>query len=104
MANFTVVNLGMFLRGLGGGIHWVFITQLLLQKIPDQVRGRVFSTEFAFVMLGSAIGAGWTGAMLDGFSLSATIWLMICFSFLPLGVWSWWTWRRNWMEKQVAVS
>jgi hypothetical protein len=94
----------MFLRGLGGGIHWVFTTQLLLQKIPDQVRGRVFATEFAFVMLSSAIGAAWTGAMLDSISLSGTVWLMLWLSFLPLGIWAWWTWRRSWLEKQIAVS
>jgi MFS family permease len=104
MVNFTIVSLGMFLRGLGGGIHWVFTTQLLLQKIPDQVRGRVFATEFAFVMLSSAIGAAWTGAMLDGISLSGTVWLMLWLSFLPLGIWAWWTWRRSWLEKQIAVS
>jgi MFS family permease len=104
LASFTIVNVGMFLRGLGGGIHWVFTTQLLLQRIPDQVRGRVFATEMAFLLLCSAIGAAWTGAMLDGVNLSMTVWLMIALSFLPLALWSWWTWRQGWLAKQVVVG
>jgi MFS family permease len=62
LANFPVVLAGTALRGVGAGVNWVFSTQLLLQTLPDHMRGRVFSTEFAFLTLMNATGAtlgGW---------------------------------------------
>ena len=40
--NFETVLLGTLLRAVGGGIIWVFSTQLLLHLVPNHVRGRVF--------------------------------------------------------------
>jgi len=62
LTSFPMVLFGTFLRGAGGGIIWVFSTQLLMQLVPNQVRGRVFSTEFAIFILTSAIGASVVGA------------------------------------------
>ena len=95
LADFYSVNLGMFLRGFGGGVVWVFATQLLLQKVPATVRGRVFATEFAIFALASAIGAAWTGFALDRLGISATLWLMFWLNFIPGAVWAWWTMRRK---------
>ncbi len=95
LADFYSVNLGMFLRGFGGGVVWVFATQLLLQNVPAAVRGRVFATEFALFALASAIGAAWTGLALDNLGISATLWLMFWLNFIPAGIWLWWTLRRN---------
>jgi len=94
LADFYSVNLGMFLRGFGGGVVWVFATQLLLQKLPANVRGRVFATEFAIFALASAIGAAWTGFALDRLGISATLWLMFWLNFIPAALWAWWTARR----------
>ena len=44
--SFTLVLVGVLFRGIGGGIVWVFSTQLLLQNVTGNVRGRVFATEF----------------------------------------------------------
>ncbi|RLT37959.1 MAG: MFS transporter [Chloroflexi bacterium] len=95
LADFYSVNLGMFIRGFGGGVVWVFATQLLLQNVPAAVRGRVFATEFAIFALASAIGAAWTGLALDHLGISATLWLMFWFNLVPGGIWLWWTLRRN---------
>ncbi|MCL4833054.1 MAG: MFS transporter [Caldilineaceae bacterium] len=95
LTDFYSVNLGMFLRGFGGGVVWVFGTQLLLQKVPGAVRGRVFATEFAIFALASAIGAAWTGFALDSLGISATLWLMFWFNLIPGGIWFWWTARRG---------
>ncbi len=65
LVSFPVVLVGTFLRGFGGAIGWVFSTQLLLQLLPDQVRGRVFSTEFALQTLANATGAWIGGAIMD---------------------------------------
>ena len=42
LSSFSIVLIGTILRGLGGAIGWVFSTQLLLQLLPDQIRGRGF--------------------------------------------------------------
>jgi len=95
LLDFYSVNLGMFLRGFGGGVVWVFATQLLLQNVPAAVRGRVFATEFAIFALASAIGAAWTGFALDALGISATLWLMFWFNLVVGGLWFWWTVRRR---------
>jgi MFS family permease len=62
LASFGWLLVGMAIRGIGTGLSWVLSSQLLLQLLPNRVRGRVFSTEFAMLTLmnatGSAIG-GW---------------------------------------------
>jgi MFS family permease len=65
LANFETVLVGMTLRGIGQGISWVLSSQLLLQLLPNRVRGRVFSTEFAMQVLMNAIGSGVGGYALD---------------------------------------
>ena len=95
LLDFYSVNLGMFLRGFGGSVVWVFGTQLLLQNVPAAVRGRVFAAEFAFFALASAIGAAWTGLTLDSLGISATLWLMFWFNLVVGAVWFWWTLRHK---------
>ena len=41
-----------------------------MQKLPGNIRGRVFGTEYAFFTLMNAIGAGVAGWMLDAFEIS----------------------------------
>ena len=79
------------MRGAGGGIIWVFSTQLLMQLVPNQVQGRVFSTEFAMFTLTSAIGAALAGAVLDSaLGISGTIGWMAALTLVP-GI-LWWFW------------
>ncbi len=98
LANFGILLLGATLRGVGGGIGWVFATQLLLQLVPDQVRGRVFATEFALFTLASAIGSAAGGWLLDstGLGISGVLWLMAAAVLLPGVLWALWNivWRR----------
>ncbi len=65
MASFNIVLFATFLRGFGVAIVWVFSTTLLLQKLPNEVRGRVFGTEYALFTLMNAIGAPVGGWVLD---------------------------------------
>jgi len=65
LASFGTVLIGTLIRAMGGGTLWIFSTQLLLQKLPEQIRGRVFSTEYAFLTLAMATGAGLSGWALD---------------------------------------
>ena len=65
LISLPVVLFGALLRGVGGGLVWVLGTQLLLQIVPNEVRGRVFSTEFALYTLCAAVSSGATGRLID---------------------------------------
>lgn len=90
--NFGTVLFGSFLRASGSGINWVFSTQLLLQLLPDRVRGRVFSTEFAMLTLANALGAAAGGWALDNTSLdlSQMLWIMSLLTIVPGVLWTLW--------------
>lgn len=87
---FWVVLVGTFLRGLGGGVNWVFSTQVLLQSVPNRVLGRVFSTEFAMMTLASAAAAYYGGWGMDHPSLGVT-WLMWSMVAMTVGFGVLWT-------------
>lgn len=89
---FGLFLIATILRGIGGGIGWVFSTQLLLHKLPDQVRGRVFATEFALFTLMNATGAAAGGWALDntGLGISGLIWIMAGLVLLPGLLWALW--------------
>lgn len=92
VSNFAVVLLGTLLRGIGVGIAWVFSTQLLLQLLPDRVRGRVFGTEFALQTLANAVSAMIAGWALDGvMGVAGIMWWMAGLSLLPGVLWLLWT-------------
>ena len=78
IASLGMMMTGAFFRGFGIAIIWVFSTTLLLKKLPNKVRGRVFGTEFALLTLAGAIGSGLGGWFLDAlnFSLQNLILLM----------------------------
>jgi MFS family permease len=69
LLGFVVTLVGVLLRGVGGGLNWVFATQLLLHLVPNRVRGRIFATEFALFSLMNAIGAAVGGWALDNTNL-----------------------------------
>ncbi|MDH5505608.1 MAG: MFS transporter [Anaerolineae bacterium] len=91
--NFTAVLFGTLLRAVGVGINWVFSTQLLLQLLPDRVRGRVFSTEFALLTLMSAFATFLGGWVLDNTTLGAPGLLhwMAAATLVPAALWGLWT-------------
>lgn len=92
LISFGLVILGTFFRAFGGGVNWVFSTQVLLQTVSDDVRGRVFSTEFAIFTLASALGAGIGGWLIDNtaITLSAMIWMMTVIILIPGVLWAVW--------------
>ncbi len=101
--SFNWVLAGMILRGIGGGIAWVFSTQLLLQLAPNRVRGRIFATEFAIFSLMAAAGAATTGGAMDAsLSISAIIWWMSGLALLPGVLWA--VWLRVYKPPQPAFG
>ena len=97
LMNFCLVLLGILIQGAGGGLNWVFSTQLLLQLLPDRVRGRVFSTEFAMMTLANAISAAVGGWALDGTGLGipGMMGFVAGLLLIPGALWAVWTLRRQ---------
>ncbi len=103
LSSFALVLLGSFLRAFGGGINWVFSTQLLMQLVPGKVRGRVFSTEFAIFTLASAIGSAAGGWALDHTAIGIPgllIW-MAALTIIPGTLWAFWIARGS---KSVKIA
>jgi len=92
LSGFGLFLVATILRGAGGGIGWVFATQLLLHILPDHVRGRVFATEFALFTLMNAAGAAAAGWTLDNtnLGLSGMIWIMAVLIIVPGILWALW--------------
>jgi MFS family permease len=96
LLSFPLVLAGNLVRGVGNGIMWVFSTQLLLQLVPDRVRGRVFASEFAMFTLSYSIGAstgGWVLAQ-TGTGISSLLWLMAGLIVIPGTLWTLWVVRH----------
>ncbi|MDE0555007.1 MAG: MFS transporter [Candidatus Poribacteria bacterium] len=96
----TTVLLGGFVRSIGGGIVWVFSTQLLLQRAPNEIRGRIFGTEFALFTLMGSIGTAAVGALLDQFHVRVILWGMVALPLIPTVLWSLWQVRSNRMKSE----
>ena len=89
--SFGWVLFGTFIRGIGAGTVWVFSTQLLLQLLPNRVRGRIFATEFAILTLMNATGAAAVGSALDtDFTLTTILLWMAALTILPGILWLLW--------------
>ncbi|MGA1198607.1 MAG: MFS transporter [Candidatus Latescibacterota bacterium] len=93
--SFPIVIFGGLLRSIGGGIAWVFSTQLLLQLVPTHIRGRVFSFEQACFALTSSIAAATSGLLLDAFpQLPHVILGMGVLTLIPGTFWAIWCFKR----------
>jgi MFS family permease len=92
LVSFPVLLAGILLRGIGGGIGWVFSTQLLLQLVPNEVRGRVFSTEYALFTLMNAMGAAFGGWGIDqpAIGMTSLLWLNAGLLLIPAALWALW--------------
>jgi len=89
LVSLPLVLLGTLVRAIGGGIIWVFSTQLLLQNVPRRVHGRVFATEFMFFYLGGAFASSTYGVALDtNLTISAIIWTMTGLTAIPMALWT----------------
>lgn len=105
LASFPTVLIGTFLRGFGGGIVWVFTTQLLLQLVPGKIRGRVFATEYMIFTLFSAFGAYAVGNALDGaLDMVQIMRIMGGLVIVPAILWSLWTLYRGRQEPAYAIG
>ena len=67
-----------------------------MQLAPDEVRGRVFASDFMFFYLGSALASSVVGAGLDtSLTISAIIWAMAAISVVPTVLWTVWVIKKR---------
>ncbi len=94
---FTAV-LAVILAHAGGSVVWVFSTTLLHYQAEDRFRGRVFSADFAFLVLTMATVSYASGTAVDlGISVRAIALLTGLLAIAPALLWSWLglqAWRR----------
>ena len=105
LVSLPVVLLGALLRGVGGGMVWVLGTQLLLQIVPNEVRGRVFSTEFALYTLFTALSSGATGRLIDTtLGVSGVLQLGSVIVVAPMALWLLWIFfgKRDLVKAKAA--
>ena len=96
LLSLPMVLLGSFVRSIGSGIIWVFSTHLLLQMVPDEVRGRVFASDFMFFYLGSALASSLVGAALDTtLTIPTIIWTMAAIGVAPTILWTLWVMKSR---------
>lgn len=98
--NFGIVLFGGLVRSIGGGIAWVFSTQLLLQRAPNEIRGRIFGTEFALFTLMGGASSLITGALLDRFQVEAILWGMAALNLIPALLWGLWYRHHSRVEQK----
>lgn len=98
--NFGVVLFGGLVRSIGGGIAWVFSTQLLLQRAPNEIRGRIFGTEFALFTLMGGASSLITGALLDRFQVEDILWGMAALNLIPALLWGLWQRHHSRVEQK----
>ena len=91
LLSFPVFVFGGFVRSVGGGIAWVFSTQLLLQNAPNEIRGRIFGTEFALFTLMGGVATATVGALLDIFGVRHVLLGMTALPLIPAILW--WLWQ-----------
>lgn len=94
------VLFGGFVRSVGGGIAWVFSTQLLLQRAPNEIRGRIFGTEFALFTLMGGASSLITGALMDRLQLQVILWGMGILTLIPAVLWWLWQIRYNRLKQE----
>ena len=88
LAGLPLVLIASAVRSVGAGMVWVFSTQLLLETVPDELRGRVIATEHAAMTLLGAAGSACVGAGLEIGSLSAVVWLLAAVTLVPALHWA----------------
>ena len=100
VSNFGTVLFGGLVRSVGGGIAWVFSTQLLLQRAPNEIRGRIFGTEFALFTLMGGASSLIIGALLDRFQIQMILWGMAALNIIPALLWELWQRHHSRVEQK----
>lgn len=81
-----VALIAAVLAHIGGSINWVFSSTLLQQRVPDRLRGRVFTVEFAALTFTQALSSYLAGAASDAGATPRLLALLLAGLFVVPGV------------------
>lgn len=91
LSSLLAVSIGMLIRGMGGGMMFVLSTHLLHIRLPKNLRGRIFSNEYAIRTLLGAIGTAIFSFFVDSVvGFAVMIWISVLAALIPAIVWGWW--------------
>lgn len=77
----------VFAAHCGGGAQWTFSTLGLQRATPDEIRGRIFSVDYALVTLMIALSTLLAGFLADAVPPQAAAWTMVTLVALAGAAW-----------------
>ncbi len=81
----------VFAAHLGGGAQWMLSSYGLQRSVPDRIRGRVLSFDYAAVTFTTTISTLVAGALAATFGPVVTLYVMMAMVALSGGAWLLWT-------------
>lgn len=81
----------VFAAHLGGGAQWMLSSYGLQRSVPDRIRGRVLSFDYAAVTLTTTVSTLVAGALAATFGPVVTLYVMMAMVALSGGAWLLWT-------------
>jgi len=76
---------------LGGGAQWTLSSYGLQRIVPDRIRGRIFSFDFALITVAITVSSLVTGWAADAFGARPTVVVLGGVAVLWAGLWTWLT-------------
>ncbi|MBA2488461.1 MAG: MFS transporter [Chloroflexi bacterium] len=81
----------VFLAHLGGGAQWSLSSYGLQRLVPDEIRGRVFSIDYALVLLATTVSTIVAGQLVGPLGPGATLYVLVGAAGISGLVWFAWT-------------
>ena len=81
----------VFLAHLGGGAQWSLSSYGLQRLVPDEIRGRVFSIDYALVLLATTVSTIVAGQLVGPLGPSVTLYVLVGAAGISGLVWFAWT-------------
>lgn len=95
--------LALLLANAGGSILWTYGSALLQQIVPDQIRGRVASAEFAGMTLAMSLSTIVTGHLLDR-GVAPRVLMAGCGLAALLPIAFWWSAQESFREAERGAA
>ncbi len=91
MPTLWLAALAVGIGHLGGGAQWTLSSYGLQRVVPDRIRGRIFSFDFAMITLTFTISALVTGWAAERYGARPTVIVLGGVAVVWAGVWTWLT-------------
>lgn len=97
-----VAALLVFAAHCGGGAQWTFSTLGLQRATPDEIRGRIFSVDYALVTLMIALSTLLAGLLADAAPPQAAAWTMV--TLVALAGAAWFAFSRGAVDETRSID